>query len=117
MKLLVDAQLPIRLANHLRQMGVEALHTSELPLRNRTPDGEIKRLSTTQAYVIVTKDSDFVDNLLLHQNVYKLLLVATGNITNSMLIELFTRHWQEILDGLLQVRFVDLAREGIIIHW
>lgn len=78
MKLLVDAQLPIRLANHLRQMGVEALHTSELPLRNRTPDAEIKRL---------TKDGDFVDNLLLHQNLYKLLLVATGNITNSALIE------------------------------
>ena len=35
MKRLVDAQLPIRLANHLRQMGVEVLHTSELPLRNR----------------------------------------------------------------------------------
>jgi predicted nuclease of predicted toxin-antitoxin system len=80
MKRLVDAQLPIRLANHLRQMSVEALHTSELPLRNRTPDAEIKHLSITQEYVIVTKDGDFVDNLLLHQNLYKLLLVATGNI-------------------------------------
>ena len=80
MKLLVDTQLPVRLANHLRQMGIEALHTSELPLRNRTPDAEIKHLSITQEYVIVTKDGDFVDNLLLHQNLYKLLLVATGNI-------------------------------------
>ena len=117
MKRLVDAQLPIRLANHLRQMGVEALHTSELPLRNRTPDAEIKHLSITQEYVIVTKDGDFVDNLLLHQNLYKLLLVATGNISNSELIELFTLHWQEIVDGLLQARFVELSRERIIVHW
>ena len=80
MKLLVDTQLPVRLANHLRQMGIEVLHTGELPLRNRTPDAEIKHLSITQEYVIVTKDGDFVDNLLLHQNLYKLLLVATGNI-------------------------------------
>jgi predicted nuclease of predicted toxin-antitoxin system len=117
MKLLVDAQLPIRLANHLRQMGVEVLHTSELPLRNRTPDAEIKHLSITQEYVIVTKDGDFVDNLLLHQNLHKLLLVATGNITNSALVELFTRHWREISDGLLQARFVELVRDGVVIHW
>ena len=76
MRMVIDAQLPARLANHLRRRGLEVLHTSDLPLGNRTTDEELKRLSLTQAYVIVTKDGDFVDNLLLHQNLYKLILVS-----------------------------------------
>lgn len=47
-----------------------------MPLGNRTPDEAIKQVSVLQEYVVVTKDSDFVDNLLLHGNVYKLLLVS-----------------------------------------
>jgi predicted nuclease of predicted toxin-antitoxin system len=117
MKMLVDAQLPARLANHLRRQGMEVLHTSELPLGNRTTDEELKHLSLTQAYVIVTKDGDFVDNLLLHQNLYKLILVSVGNITNNELIELFASHEPEILDGLSRARFVELSRMGVIVHW
>ena len=37
-KFLVDAQLPLRLAEHLRSAGHDVLHTSELPLANKTPD-------------------------------------------------------------------------------
>jgi len=44
MKMLIDAQLPARLAHHLRRRGLEVLHTSELPLGNRTTDEELKRL-------------------------------------------------------------------------
>ncbi len=117
MRWLIDAQLPMRLAHHLRQMGVEVLHTAEMPLGNRTPDEEIKGLSIAQAYVVVTKDNDFVDNLLIHQNVYKLLLVSTGNITNDDLIELFVNYWQLILDSLLQAQFIELTRTGILVHW
>lgn len=117
MRFLVDAQLPFRLAHHLQQMGVEVVHTSILPLANRTPDSEIKRLSVEQSRVVVTKDSDFVDNLLLHGNVYKLLLVNTGNISNNELIALFQAHWQEIREVLIEARFVELAVSGLVIHW
>jgi len=117
MKILIDAQLPARLAHHLRRRGLEVLHTSDLPLGNRTTDEELKRLSLTQAYVIVTKDGDFVDNLLLHQNLYKLILVSTGNISNDELIELFVNYEPEILDGLSEAHFVELTRVGVIVRW
>jgi predicted nuclease of predicted toxin-antitoxin system len=38
MKFLIDAQLPRRLATHLIQAGLEAIHTLELPEGNRTTD-------------------------------------------------------------------------------
>jgi predicted nuclease of predicted toxin-antitoxin system len=117
MKMLVDAQLPARLANHLRRRGIEVLHTSELPLGNRTTDEELKYLSLTQAYVIVTKDGDFVDNLLLHHNLYKLILISTGNISNNELIELFTNYELEILDSLSKAHFVELTRLGVVVRW
>lgn len=44
MKFLVDAQLPRRLVYRLRDAGYYALHTLNLPLRNRTEDVEINEL-------------------------------------------------------------------------
>lgn len=117
MRFLVDAQLPFRLAQYLQQMGVEAVHTTALPLANRTPDSELKRLSVEGSCVVVTKDSDFVDNLLLHDNVYKLLLVSTGNISNNELIALFQERWQVISEALGEARFVELTVSGLVVHW
>jgi len=45
MNFLVDAQLPRRLAYRLRDAGHDALHTLDLPKRNRTTDAEIHEIS------------------------------------------------------------------------
>ena len=55
--------------------------------------------------------------LLLHQNLYKLILVSTGNISNDELIELFVNYEPEILDGLSEAHFVELTRVGVIVRW
>lgn len=60
MKFLVDAQLPRRLAEHLRQSGLSAIHTLDLPAGNRTTDLAINELSIREQYVVVTKDSDLL---------------------------------------------------------
>ena len=65
MKFLIDAQLPRRLATHLRQAGFEATHTLDLPDANRTTDSTLITLSMTSQAVVVTKDSDFVESFLL----------------------------------------------------
>ena len=67
MRFLVDAQLPRRLVDHLRQEGHDAIHTLDLPLGNQTPDTLVNDLSISQKYILVTKDSDFVDTFLLHK--------------------------------------------------
>lgn len=41
MKFLVDAQLPRRFANWLNEAGHDALHTLDLPKKNRTSDNDL----------------------------------------------------------------------------
>ena len=65
MKFLIDAQLPRRLAAQLRQAGLEAIHTLDLPDGNRTTDRVINELSIKEQYIVVTKDADFVESFLL----------------------------------------------------
>ena len=45
MKVIIDAQLPRKLAAQLRESGYDALHTLDLSLSKRTPDSVISALS------------------------------------------------------------------------
>ena len=47
---------------------------------------------------MVTKDRDFLDSFLLRQQPYKLLLVTTGNITNTELVELFAKNLSQLAE-------------------
>jgi len=87
-KFLVDAQLPARLAGFLQQAGHDAVHTSALPTGNRTTDMRITRIADGESRVVVTKDRDFRDGHLLSGSSRRLLVVATGNITNTELMAL-----------------------------
>ncbi len=62
MNFLVDAQLPRRIAAHLRAAGHDAIHTIDLPDKNRTTDTEINDRSDREQRVVVTKDTEFVDS-------------------------------------------------------
>ena len=83
MKFLIDAQLPARLAEFLNQVGHDAVHTLGLPHRNRSTDREIAERADADDRVLVTKDRDFRDGHLLARTPRRLLVVATGNITNN----------------------------------
>jgi Uncharacterized protein conserved in bacteria len=115
-RFLVDAQLPARLAAFLGAAGHEALHTSELPAGNRTTDSAIAELADRDSRVVVTKDRDFRDGHLLAGSPRRLLVVATGNITNSALLALFARHLDAVVDALGDVDFVELGPDTLILH-
>ena len=89
MNFLVDAHLPRRLTQRLREAGHDALHTLDLPNGNRSTDSEINQVSARENRVVITKDADFVNSFLLTGLPYKLLIVSTGNITNADLEALF----------------------------
>ena len=90
MKLLIDAQLPRRLAHQLRAAGFETIHTLDFPDGNRTTDQTLITFSLTEQCVVVTKDFDFVESFLLRHEPWKLLLVSTGNIGNDELLSCFS---------------------------
>lgn len=62
MKWLVDAQMPRRFAEWMRDQGEDVVHTTGLPMANRTTDTEICRIADQQNRIVVTKDRDFFDS-------------------------------------------------------
>ena len=116
MKFLIDAQLPRRLVAPLRQAGLDAIHTLDLPDGNRTADRIINELSIKEQYVVVTKDSDFVESFLLRREPWKLLLVSTGNIKNSSLEALFASTILKMVQGFDTFDFIEMDRANLIFH-
>lgn len=59
MRLIVDAQLPIKLCEILNQLGLESIHVDQLPKGDETPDMEITKFADLENLIVVTKDVDF----------------------------------------------------------
>jgi predicted nuclease of predicted toxin-antitoxin system len=75
MKFLVDAQVPRKLAKTINDAGYRAIHTLLLPDANKTTDAYINQLSVAEEWIVITKDSGFVDSFLLKNEPWKLLLI------------------------------------------
>ena len=116
MRFLVDAQLPARLAALLADRGHDSIHTTRLPAGNRTTDAAIAELADRDDRVVVTKDRDFRDGHLLGGSPRRLLVVATGNITNSALLALFDAHLDAIVAAFDDVDFVELRPTALVLH-
>jgi predicted nuclease of predicted toxin-antitoxin system len=117
MRFLVDAQLPRRLCHRLREHGHDAVHTLDLADANRTSDAVINELSAADERVVMTKDSDFVESLIVHGLPYKLLLVSTGNIRNSELEDILIQNLDVLVEGLQTHVFVEVDRTAIRFHF
>ena len=111
MNLLVDAQLPIRLAETLVSLDHDVVHTSELAKGNRTTDAEITRMADRDQRVVVTKGRDFLDGHLLNRAPQRLLLITTGNIGNDDLIALVNAV------DVLMCRCVDVLMRLSVRRW
>ncbi|MGY6214021.1 DUF5615 family PIN-like protein [Methylolobus aquaticus] len=116
MRFLVDAQLPRRLCDWLRQEGHDAVHTLDLDLGNRTPDAEIMRFADQHGRIVVTKDDDFVQSFLLRNTPQRLLLIAVGNVSNTELGRLISAALPAVLRAFEHARYVELGRHSLIIH-
>ena len=116
MRFLVDAQLPVRLADWMRWKGHDVVHTSGLPGGNGTSDGVVMRLADDEGRVLVTKDADFVSSHLLRRSPQRLLLVSLGNTTNLRLMTVLSHEWDSILAALEESPFVELSTAGLVLH-
>jgi len=94
----------------------DALHTLDLPNKNRTTDQELLDLLDREQRVIVTKDADFVDSHILSNRPAKLLLISTGNISNRALEALMLPLIPHIVHEFQMHSFLELDRSGLIIR-
>ncbi|MEG4507020.1 DUF5615 family PIN-like protein [Microcoleus sp. F6_B4] len=116
MKILVDAQLPVRLARVLQSAGCDAIHTKDLPRRNATPDSEINLVSIQESRIVITKDRDFLDSFMIKQQPYKLLILTTGNINNNQLIDLFMKNLLQLGELFQEHSLIEMNCDTIVLH-
>ncbi|NNH21720.1 DUF5615 family PIN-like protein [Pseudokineococcus marinus] len=116
MRLLLDAQLPVRLARALTSAGHDVVHTSDLPRGNASTDRQVREAADQQGRVVVTKDRDFRDSHLLQGTPKRLLLVVTGNTSNAALLALFEAYAPAMEAALEVSDFVEVGPEALVQH-
>ena len=114
MKFIVDAQLPYGIALFLRDKGFDAIHTNDLPDKERTKDSQIRNIAVTENRIVVTKDYDFVDSYILRKIPEKLLIITTGNIRNKQMFDLWRGNWKLIINLLETCNLVELSNNKIV---
>jgi predicted nuclease of predicted toxin-antitoxin system len=116
MRFLIDAQLPRHFCAWLRDAGHDAIHTLDLPLGNRTPDSVLIDIAEKENRIVVTKDDDFVQSHLISNRPSRLLLIATGNISNNALELLVRDNLLVIIAAFSANRFIELGRDTLAVH-
>jgi len=115
-KFIIDAHIPKKLSIFLKWKGYDSIHTSDLPQKNRTTDTQINQISLEQKRILITKDMDFIESLLISNKPYKLIYISTGNITNKELLELFSKNIEQILQLIVANKFIEITRKNIIVR-
>lgn len=116
MRFIVDAQLPNGLALFIQMKGHDAIHTDNLPNKERTSDSEIRSIAAQDSRIVISKDRDFLDSHLLMQQPAQFLWVATGNIRNRELFLLFEQFWPLIEQQLLQADLLELNNASLVAY-
>ena len=116
MKFIVDAQLPLRLAQALAKEGHDAIHTLNLPEKNNSTDSTIAELADSERRVVISKDADFVSSHMVLGTPKYLLQISTGNMPNALLLPLVLRSLEKIEFAFTASTHVELATSALIIH-
>ena len=94
---IIDTQLPPKLAKYLYDKGFQSIHTTYFPNGHLLDDKTIIEIAVREHRIIVTKDSDFLDNYLINGVPPKVLMLQFGNISNAELLDLFDRELTQIV--------------------
>ena len=108
MKFIVDAQLPYGLKVFLKDNGYDAIHTDDMPNRERTSDSEIINIAELDNRIIITKDKDFLDSYLLFNKPKKLVIITSGNIKNKEFFFLFKNNFKTVIELLSKHSLIEL---------
>lgn len=116
MKFLVDAQLPGESPGVSGELGYDAVHTLDLPSANLTPDAAIIAIADSEPPSLSPKTPISCIPSCCTGVRRKLLLVSTGNISNSQLEALLLPAVPAIINAFASASFVELSRTSLIVH-
>ena len=109
MKLLIDNQLPLALAVHLRRRGHDCTHVAEIGLDEAT-DLDVWNHAARDNSVLISKDEDFVFLANRPKETGKLIWVRLGNCRNQALLTKF----DQVHDALIFA--IDAGQRIVEIH-
>lgn len=92
MKFIVDNQLPIALAHHLQQRGLDCQHVLDIGLAEAS-DAEICRHAEDHDAVIISKDQDFLHLVKRTESRLRFVWVRLGNCRTSALLSAVDNFW------------------------
>ena len=92
MKLLLDANVSWRLTARLKLHFEECLHVDYIGLNMPPKDAEIWNYALANKAIIVTNDEDFLDFANITGFPPKVILLKTGNQSNSYIEALLIKH-------------------------
>ncbi len=93
----------------------DSIHTLDLSSQNRTKDSEINQISLDEKRVLISKDLDFIESLLISNKPYKLIYISTGNITNRQLLKIFGQNIEKIVEFISKNRLIEITQDSIVI--
>ncbi len=96
MKLLLDANVSWRLAARLKSHFEECLHVDYTGLNIPAQDIEIWNYALNNNLIIITNDEDFLNLVNLKGFPPKIILLKTGNQSNSYIEALLIKHKADI---------------------
>lgn len=99
MKLIIDAQMPFRLSQLLKQKGYDVIHTDDLQNKERTTDDEIRNIARKENRIVVSKDLDFLNSYYLKGEPKKLIVITTIKIY----LNFFLIIWKELKNFLMSI--------------
>jgi predicted nuclease of predicted toxin-antitoxin system len=99
MKLLVDNQLPLALAAHLRGWGLDCIHVLEVGL-NTADDPDIWQRCAAEGRIVVSKDEDFLLLASRPGDQGRMIWVRLGNCRNAVLLAAFERTREALLETM-----------------
>lgn len=106
MKFLIDAQLPPTLARLITSLGHQAVHVQDVQLLLAT-DLAIWAYAVSRQHVIMTKDEDFKNILLLAtEQKTPVVWVRIRNCSNAALTQWFLPLFPRILEHLEQGEYL-----------
>jgi predicted nuclease of predicted toxin-antitoxin system len=88
MKILLDANISWKLKETLEPIYGKCDHVDLIRLNVPATDKDIWNYALNNGYIIVTKDTDFVDLMELNGFPPKVVLLKTGNNSSQSLVEL-----------------------------
>jgi len=92
MKFLRDVHISFKLVKYLRSLKFETIHVNQILDKWLTKDEEICSYADDNDLIVLTKDADFSDILLISNTPKKLKSVILDNLYNSILIKAISHH-------------------------